>query len=524
MIGGVNTNQILIANISGTNYFATAVPSVDFSYDSRYAAFGAYRSTASGPTGTNIVIYANPTNTTFSWASYLRLNATATTYMNLIRWHPSRYILATALIANSGDELYIAQFDGTTTTTTDSRAYSTGNAQAVAWHPSGNYLAVAKSLATGDTPYYVLVYEFNSTTSTLGTIVAQSANANLSGIQLKALDWDPTGNYLAAGRSASAYITILKFVPNANPDLGFTQIITPVPTTTLPGTVSSLRWHPTLANFIGVATSPTTNANKIRVLQFDPSTPAITNYALAAETVSSTAVSWGGCGNCLSAVYGDQGTPANNHRMFTFTQFPPTLVGSSRTETINASLSETRFDPSGQYFINTASNTGYGARRTMSSRCPVFTNHTFTDLTISLNNSLAISDCCITFSGNCSVIGRNNELSLASTCTLQIAPNATLELKNLTLTNLAGMHLTCLASTSTLRLNNTTFILDGDYTFSSGALSIINDVRIQGPGYRFLYASNQPCTIDTQSRLTLEDNVTFNYNPQMLTAHCLQFF
>ncbi|MDZ4097617.1 MAG: hypothetical protein U1E13_02830, partial [Methylophilaceae bacterium] len=400
------------------------------------------------------------------------------------------------------------QIDGTTTTTTDSRAYSTGNALAVAWHPSGNYLAVAKTLLTGDTPYYVLVYEFNSTTSTLGNVVARSAATTLLNIQPKALDWDPTGNYLAVGRSTSTYMTILKFVPNAgDPNAGFPQI-TPSTTTATPGTVSSLRWHPTLPNFIGIATSPTTNANKIRVLQFDPITPAVTNYALAAEPNTQASVDWSACGNNLSAV---RAATTLNHRLYTFTQSPPTLVESTQFATVGATLAETRFDPSGIYCIDAATN-GYVARRTLSA------DNIFTDLTLYLNNDLIIQNCWLILSGNCSIVGNNKHLSLARTCTLQIAPQSTLQLKNITIEGLSNRRIVCTQDSSMLALNNATLHLNGDYSFATGGLAIRNKVQLIGNGHTFIYTTNQPCTIAAKSTLTLDTNLTLSYAPQNASA------
>ncbi|MDZ4099996.1 MAG: hypothetical protein U1E13_15070, partial [Methylophilaceae bacterium] len=68
-----------------------------------------------------------------------------------------------------------------------------------------------------------------------------------------------------------------------------------------------------------------------------------------------------------------------------------------------------------------------------------------------------------------------------------------------------------------------TLILNNNFTFAMGALTLANDVRIQGAGRTFLYSSNQPCTIGAQSTLTLENNLIFNYNPQTPSINQLQF-
>lgn len=505
LIGGT-TDRIAIYS---TNY-ATALYSVDFSFDSQFAAFGAYRSTNS-PTsarGTSVVIYANPTTTSFAYRDYFRLNLTRTpNYMNLVRWHPSKYVLAAALNNNSLKELRILSFDGSSSLTeiTQSAIPDFGvNCYAVAWHPSGDYLAVAKASSP-----YIQVYGFNQTTNLLTSVVASSTTNYVT--QKMALDWDPTGNYLAIGYNSSPYMTILKFTPT-----GFTQTIN-APVGTFPGTVNSLRWNPLLPNLLGVATEA--GSNKVRIIQFDPDTASISNYVLASESNTQSAVDWGSCGNCLSAA---RAATASNHRMYTFTQSPLTLTAGTAFSTVGATLSETRYDPSGQYFIDAATN-GYVARRALIGRCTNPVCRTFTDLNLYLNNDLLIRDCCITFVGKCSLIGRNNTLSLASTCTLQIDNASTLLLKDITVKTMNSTHINCITDNSTLSLSNATLVLGNDYLFQTGALDIANDVHLQGPGRTFYYLSNQPCTIGAQSSLTLDNALIFQYNPQLPSPTLLQF-
>ena len=241
------------------------------------------------------------------------------------------------------------------------------------------------------------------------------------------------------------------------------------------------------------------------------STDSISNYVLASESNTQSSVDWCSCGNCLSAA---RAATSSNHHMYAFTQSPLALTAGTAFSTVGATLSETRYDPSGQYFIDTATN-GYVARRAIIGRCTNPVCRTFTDLNLYLNNDLLIRDCCITFVGNCSLIGRNNTLSLASTCTLQIDDASTLLLKDISIKTTNSTHINCIADNSTLSLSNATLVLASDYLFKTGSLHIANDVHLQGPGHTFYYSSNQPCIIDTQSSLTLGNSLIFPYNPQL---------
>jgi hypothetical protein len=506
------------ALVMGTNPTipnSAQVLSCDFSRDSQFVALGCYRT--NNPTssrGTNVTIYqvdfSNPTNpvwtqqVTTAGLSYANENI-----MNLIRWHPMKYVLAVALKTASGTkELRIFLYDGATSLTevTQTSIPDFGVAcYAVAWHPSGDYLAIAKASSP-----YIQVYAFDQNTNTLGSVVASSTTAYVT--STKALDWDPTGNYLAIGYNAAPYMTIFKFTPT-----GFTQTITPA-VGTFTGTVNALRWHPLIPNLLGVATAAGTNS--IRVVQFDPDTQTITNYALATESNIYLAVDWGACSNCLSAA---RAATTNNHRLFTFTQSPPTLTGNTAFTTLGSNLIDTRYDPSGQWFIDTSNASAIIARYAMNGRCTNPMCRTFTDLNIYLNSDLYLRDCCLTFAGNCSIIGHNKHLSMSRTCTLQIAAASTLTLKDISVDTMNGTRINCLGNSSTLSLSNATLNLDGDYTFSSGSLTIANNVNITGPTRTFLYSSKQPCTIATQSTLALANGLTFNYNPQTPSATKLQF-
>ena len=54
------------------------------------------------------------------------------------------------------------------------------------------------------------------------------------------------------------------------------------------------------------------------------------------------------------------------------------------------------------------------------------------------------------------------------------------------------------------------WVQDGDFTFNTGAIQLVDDVNMIGPN-TFTYASNQPFSILSDATLYLCRNLTFNW-------------
>lgn len=113
----------------------------------------------------------------------------------------------------------------------------------------------------------------------------------------------------------------------------------------------------------------------------------------------------------------------------------------------------------------------------------------------------------MTIEGNGSTI-----LELSETGSLWVDANATLTLKNMVIKGLMNDRLVMSDYTSRLVLDNTTLHLDGNYSFTNGAIIVLNDSKITGT-HKFSYLTNMTSTINKDSVLKIDFCTTFSYSP-----------
>lgn len=125
------------------------------------------------------------------------------------------------------------------------------------------------------------------------------------------------------------------------------------------------------------------------------------------------------------------------------------------------------------------------------------------NLALVLNADLAISGT-VSITGNCLVDGRWNNLVLNQDANIIVGHDATFELRNIELTGISNNQLRCLDHSGRIVLNNIRWAQDGDYTFTSGSITFIDDVNCVGP-YTFIYDSPLTSTINSDSSWRLSD-------------------
>ncbi len=145
---------------------------------------------------------------------------------------------------------------------------------------------------------------------------------------------------------------------------------------------------------------------------------------------------------------------------------------------------------------------------TSSSQCFEWGN-----LQVCLNCNLMFQDCCITFTGNSTLDGRGNCLTIKPTCTIRIAPNASLLMKNIIIQGVQTGRIVPLDSTSTLSLKSVEWVLDQNYSFTQGHFDVLKQFKISGRNKAFSYESDQVSTIGKNATLQLDAAVTFSYQP-----------
>ncbi|KKP35329.1 MAG: hypothetical protein UR26_C0006G0013 [candidate division TM6 bacterium GW2011_GWF2_32_72] len=126
-----------------------------------------------------------------------------------------------------------------------------------------------------------------------------------------------------------------------------------------------------------------------------------------------------------------------------------------------------------------------------------------------------------TFSGHCIIHGEMNTLALCDVGKIVVAPNSVLTIKNLIIENIANANIEC-AADSKIILQNVVWVQSGDYIFENGSFEFKTDVNMRGD-HIFVYESAQTSTILTKSRLRLDSDFTFSYDPSSRQTNLLEF-
>ena len=124
------------------------------------------------------------------------------------------------------------------------------------------------------------------------------------------------------------------------------------------------------------------------------------------------------------------------------------------------------------------------------------------DLTIPSSKTFYIT-------GDTIIDGRGNSLIVNGI--LNVAAGKTLTLRNMSLDLVKSADFS-INSSGTVALQNVTVNLEDDWVFSSGSLSISDDVVFKGRGYKFEYSSSGTMTINVGSMLYMDIGTTFEYD------------
>ncbi len=120
-----------------------------------------------------------------------------------------------------------------------------------------------------------------------------------------------------------------------------------------------------------------------------------------------------------------------------------------------------------------------------------------------------------TFTGQSGVLDCNgNLLDLSNGGELVVGSSCTLHIKNAQIKGIVGSNIRCVDNTSSLILENITWVQESDYQFESGSILFKQDVELCGNGV-FAYQTMETSTICEWSCLSLDLGITFSYDPLM---------
>jgi len=126
------------------------------------------------------------------------------------------------------------------------------------------------------------------------------------------------------------------------------------------------------------------------------------------------------------------------------------------------------------------------------------------------------------FSGQCIIDGKGQTIDLTSG-NIVVAPGSSLTLMNVMVKNVSGSAVVCADNTGEITFSDVTWIQNGNYNFTAGALQFKNQNYLKGIDTIFAYESSVTSTVLAHSSVELDIGFTFSYDPGIASQNLLQF-
>ncbi len=481
-------------NYLDTVILSRAVNSVDWSYDNAYVAVVVNLDFS----GSEIFVYSfDGTSLTLKDSKDLGGHGYS------VRWHPSDYYLAVGC-SFLGDEVQVYEFDtgSETLTKTDGEILELG-VYAVAWDPSGDYVAVlsqgfpitAMKRAPGnDDKLYIY-----SVTNGILSLVTNVSPGSVT-FSKNALDWSPTGDYIAIGiqKNDSVSELIVYYFNGSTLSLNAQENIAE--------SVDGLSWR-SLGNYIAVGLGG--GSERLRIYEHDSGGGTLTEQTSAriGESLSVLEADWSPDGNYL-AMSRAVGT-GTEFRVYSFDSGAVSLTLEHEVDMVD-SVNDVRWSPNGFYIaigdknqeLNVYSfGTGVGGEGD---------RVVFKDIKLAFNSDITLAKN-LEFQGACALKGNGHALNLDGPNNIIVTGGASLLLEGLTLKNVSGNNIRCYDNLSTVSLRDITWLQEADYTFTVGRIDVVGDVTVTGT-HTFTYQSGATSTIFSRAKLMFGSGMTFKYD------------
>jgi hypothetical protein len=419
-----------------------------------------------------------------------------------VSWHPTLDRLAVGRYGGKGSELYLYSFNGVTLTLLDSVSLggTADDVNEVAFDPSGDYLAVAKGA-----PFELLVYDVSA--GTFGS----SVGVNLADHALS-VGWDSIGNFLVVGLDLHGGTELQVYEFTTGP-----LALTLDASTEIGADVNAVDWNKVSPNsdVIAIGTDLLTDA----LMLFRYSTGSLTEIPITpVVTTEINSLQWRIDGVCLAI--GMESNTAGEIRIFSFENDDLTFEGDVE---VGSATNSVRWSRSGSYLAsgddaNDLETYQFDAAFVDTSRV------LFSDVQLYLNGDVTFRDTSIVFSGQSSIHGRGNTITLSPTFSLLVDEDGSLLLQDLIIKGVSESKIRGLDERSTFSLLNTEFELDGDYTFTEGKFDILGDFTISGTHTLNYTAeqqsiirggafSSEECSPIYCGSLIVDEGATFSYVP-----------
>ena len=122
-----------------------------------------------------------------------------------------------------------------------------------------------------------------------------------------------------------------------------------------------------------------------------------------------------------------------------------------------------------------------------------------------------------TFSGDCIIDGHGNTIDLSNDGNIVIDQGSKVTFRDLKIIGISQNNVRCLDDDSLILLENSVWVQDENYSFTTGALQVKSGVKIEGP-YEFSYETRMTSTILKDSTLKFRLGSTLEYNPTIVSS------
>ncbi len=128
-----------------------------------------------------------------------------------------------------------------------------------------------------------------------------------------------------------------------------------------------------------------------------------------------------------------------------------------------------------------------------------------------------------TIQGSLDLKGHNYSLNMQNGGTIYISDNSTLLLENIKLKGLSNQSIQFGGTGSKFVLNNVICEFDDSFNMRQGAIEIDGATILRGKNKVFAYESSRTSTIKSESRLTVDQGLTFSYYPSSWNQNLFEF-
>lgn len=418
--------------------------------------------------------------------------------VNSVHWHPTQNYLAVARDGASGNEFQVYNFNVSngSLTLTASADYAANDAKAVEWHKSGNFVVVG----TSNNAKEIVVYSFNDITGATSEKFAVNLSPDRD-VNIGAMSFSPGGNLLAVGVDFNATVGANELlVYSFNNGNGALTINSGIDADV---GIEALDWNPT-GTYIAAGTFGSSSGD-LRIYAHDAATNSIT---LVTQVVATdvNAVAWDRTGQYLAVGYESITGPNLKVYYFDKTNLTLTDVGDMPVPA-DVDYYSVTFSHNNNYLA-----AGDRESRTVIYGISRGGFLIFIDTKVIFNSDVNFT-VPVHFQGNCTISGRANGLNLINNGKVVVRPNSRLTIEDVEMRNLGDGKLACLTDSGSLTFENSILNLSRDYTFSRGSILFNQDNFITGSN-KFIYTTNLASTIDSQSMLYMGYGTTFSYSPR----------